>query len=77
MHGCFWHMHRCKNGRVTPKTNAEFWRLKREGNVLRDRRNIRQLRKLGWRVLIVWECLTENPAKLSERLNRVFGELRQ
>lgn len=26
VHGCYWHMHKCRFGRVVPKTNAEFWR---------------------------------------------------
>ena len=61
VHGCFWHMHRCRYGRVTPKTNAEFWQQKRMGNVERDRRNVRELRRAGWSVLVVWECWTKLP----------------
>ena len=56
IHGCFWHMHNCKNGRVKPATRAKFWQDKRTGNKKRDRRNIRALKKLGWDVLVVWEC---------------------
>ena len=63
VHGCFWHMHRCRYGRVTPKTNAEFWQAKRQGNVDRDRRNIRKLKTDGWRVLVIWECWTRDPAE--------------
>ena len=56
VHGCFWHMHRCRYGRVKPKANAEFWQEKREGNVARDRRNLKALRADGWQVLVIWEC---------------------
>lgn len=70
VHGCFWHMHSCSNGRVTPKTNAKFWRSKREGNVERDKRNLRQLRKTGWKVLVVWECQTKNIDQLAIKLKR-------
>jgi len=56
VHGCYWHMHTCRWGRVAPKTNAAFWKAKRTGNVVRDRRNLRQLRRDGWKVLEVWEC---------------------
>jgi len=56
VHGCFWHCHRCKYGSVVPATRAEFWAAKRGGNVERDRRNAAALRKLGWRVLVMWEC---------------------
>src|SRR5579863_7086975 len=36
VHGCFWHCHDCKWGRVVPQTRAEFWSAKRSGNVVRD-----------------------------------------
>jgi DNA mismatch endonuclease (patch repair protein) len=67
VHGCFWHMHNCRYGRVTPKTNAKFWRTKRTGNVERDRKQQRCLRK-DWSVLTVWECETRDAKKLSRRL---------
>lgn len=65
-------MHSCRYGTVTPKTNAEFWRLKREGNVARDKRNARELRRLGWRVIVVWECETRDLDKLARRLTRLL-----
>lgn len=68
VHGCFWHMHQCRYGRVVPATNSEFWESKRLGNVTRDRRNKSALRNLGWNVLVVWECWTRDPALLSKRL---------
>jgi DNA mismatch endonuclease (patch repair protein) len=68
VHGCFFHMHKCRYGRVVPATNPEFWRTKRSGNAARDRRNVRQLRKLGWRVVTLWECETKKPETLRRRL---------
>jgi len=68
VHGCFWHMHRCRYGRVKPKTNAGFWEAKRTGNVERDRTNRRKLRALGWQVFVVWECWTRDIAKLEMRI---------
>jgi DNA mismatch endonuclease, patch repair protein len=68
VHGCFFHMHKCRYGRVVPKTNAEFWQTKRSTNAARDRRNSRQLRKLGWHVVTVWECETRNQCKLKNKL---------
>lgn len=68
VHGCFWHIHRCKYGRVTPATNAEFWRAKRLSNVKRDRRNFKQLRDSGWDVLTIWECWTKDIDRLQRRL---------
>jgi DNA mismatch endonuclease (patch repair protein) len=68
VHGCFWHMHSCRYGRVIPATNKEFWQKKREGNVARDIRAQRKLRRERWHVLNVWECWTKNPENLQERL---------
>lgn len=68
VHGCYWHMHRCRRGRVVPRTNTEFWQTKRQGNVDRDRRNLRKLRREGWRVLVVWECHTRDLERLEDRL---------
>ena len=74
VHGCFWHMHTCKYGIVKPRTNAEFWENKRLGNVKRDRKNIRELKKNGWQVLIVWECWTKNIPLLRRKLSAFLVE---
>jgi DNA mismatch endonuclease (patch repair protein) len=74
VHGCFWHMHRCKYGKVVPKTNEAFWQAKRASNVERDRRH-RQLLRGKWLVLIVWECETRNPERLRGKLDKFFGGL--
>lgn len=68
VHGCFWHVHRCRYGKVVPKTNADFWQTKRLGNVARDKRNTRKLRRLGWKVVTLWECETRNQDKLKKKL---------
>lgn len=74
VHGCFWHMHACPYGRVTPRTRAEFWQTKRSGNVTRDRRTLGRLRRAGWTVLIAWECETNDVGKLSKRLERFLSK---
>ncbi|MBP3127366.1 very short patch repair endonuclease [Thalassospira sp. ER-Se-21-Dark] len=56
VHGCFWHQHQgCKNATM-PSTRPDFWKNKLRGNVVRDRERIEELKYLGWRVLVVWEC---------------------
>jgi len=68
VHGCFWHMHRCKLGKPVPATNVSFWAEKRRGNVERDKRNRAALKKDGWRVFEVWECQTRNAVTLEAKL---------
>jgi len=68
VHGCFWHRHyRCQKATV-PKTRSAFWRNKFEQNKLRDRAKLRQLRRRGWKALILWECETQFPDKLRDRI---------
>ena len=70
VHGCFWHRHSCSKGRSRPSTRAKFWREKLEENKERDRRNLRKLRKEGWKVLVIWECQTKNSEKLISKLKK-------
>ena len=56
VHGCFWHLHQgCKYSRI-PSSRADFWKEKLNANAARDKEVVKGLKKLGWRVLIVWEC---------------------
>lgn len=70
VHGCFFHMHKCRYGRVVPATNSRFWKAKRVSNAERDRRNLRVLKRGGWRVMVVWECETKNAEKLAKRVRK-------
>lgn len=65
VHGCFWHQHpRC--GRK-PKSKLGFWLKKLSQNRERDLRNQQELRRLGWKILIVWECQLSR-SNLADRL---------
>ena len=66
VHGCFWHRHNGCFYTSQPATRVDFWVKKFEVNVARDAKNISELKRLGWRVLIVWEC------GLKHSLERVF-----
>jgi DNA mismatch endonuclease (patch repair protein) len=68
VHGCFWHRHQGCKFTTTPRTRAAFWKAKFEANQRRDAKNIRKLRKLGWRVLVVWECQTRDAKRIRRRL---------
>jgi len=72
VHGCFWHRHpRCRKS-SSPATNTDFWQSKFRANKRRDRRNVRDLTRRGWHVLIVWECETKDLEALRSRLSRVL-----
>ena len=56
VNGCFWHGHEGCCYFVVPKTNTEFWVNKIGTNKQRDNREINELRTIGWKVIVVWEC---------------------
>ena len=56
VHGCFWHQHSCKRGNRVPKSHRAYWQRKLKANKTRDEKHRRDLRRLGWKVLTVWEC---------------------
>jgi DNA mismatch endonuclease, patch repair protein len=56
VHGCFWHGHTNCSRATLPTTNTEFWRVKIGKNISRDERVRRELRSLGWSVLVLWQC---------------------
>ncbi len=56
VNGCFWHGHEdCKYFRL-PKTRTGFWETKINRNRERDVDEQRQLAKMGWHCITVWEC---------------------
>jgi DNA mismatch endonuclease (patch repair protein) len=73
VHGCFWHRHAGCAKASSPKTRKAFWNAKFEANVARDARAERRLRRLGWRVMTVWECQTKDRARVAGRLARFLG----
>jgi DNA mismatch endonuclease, patch repair protein len=68
VHGCFWHGHRCKLGRL-PKINLHFWKPKIAQNKRRDLLVANKLRARGLRVLTVWQCELGNAKRIQSRLS--------
>jgi DNA mismatch endonuclease (patch repair protein) len=69
VHGCFWHQHGCRQYRM-PRTNREFWEHKLAENKKRDVRIKRELHRLGWGVMVIWECKIKCEAILRKRIKR-------
>lgn len=69
VHGCFWHQHGCLQYRQ-PRTRRAFWEPKLAKNKERDAEVKRQLCKLGWRVMIIWECQIKKAPILEKRIKR-------
>ena len=74
VNGCFWHGHEeCKYSHL-PSTNLEYWEKKIADNLERDERKKRELEKLGYRVLTVWQCQLK-PRVREENLERLTNEI--
>ena len=72
VHGCFWHRHTNCRFAYEPKSNIRFWSGKFKENTRRDVQSRRQLRLLGWRVVVIWECQLADQARLARRLDALL-----
>lgn len=73
VNGCFWHGHRCKYSRI-PHSNIDFWTEKINKNIARDEKVKESLTKMGWSVIVVWECELENEYENTMSRIRFFLE---
>ena len=78
INGCFWHAHEGCRYYVIPKTRTEFWEAKFKRNRERDLENYEALHKLGWHVVVLWECQLKPKVRehtlncLDYSLNKIF-----
>jgi len=73
VHGCFWHGHDCRLGRM-PKSRQDYWLQKISRNKERDATNLRRLRGMRWKCLVLWECQLRSREALVDRLRQFLGE---
>ncbi len=73
VHGYFSHRHTACRYATTPKSRQDYWVPKFEANIERDARKEAQLRELGWRVLVIWECEATSFKALEPRLRLEFA----
>ena len=76
IHGCFWHAHQGCPGARIPKSNADYWVPKLDGNRRRDLENEDRLKQIGWDVLVIWECELKDVQVLQGRLVEYLGDPR-
>jgi DNA mismatch endonuclease (patch repair protein) len=70
VNGCFWHQHpdpACKAARL-PSSNPLYWHGKLWRNRERDVAVRRELARLGWQHLDIWECELRDVNHLSSKL---------
>lgn len=68
IHGCFWHGHKGCPRAARPTSNVDFWNRKIDGNIRRDATAQKDLRAMGWKFLVVWQCQIRDLDALQKRL---------
>ena len=71
INGCFWHQHKHCKYAVIPKSNLNYWKIKLEKNITKQKEEIKQLRKIGWKPIVIWECQIKKQAFLDKVVNRI------
>jgi DNA mismatch endonuclease, patch repair protein len=71
--GCFWHGCPKPKHSNMPRNNQEFWAKKLQGNKTRDKFVNRELRKMGWKVVRVWEHEFNTPEKIVAKLRMTLA----
>ncbi len=75
INGCFWHGHQNCKFFIMPKTRQEFWVKKINRNKERDSENIQNLKEIGWKIIVVWECELKKD-KLENTLKKVIKKIK-
>ena len=75
VNGCFWHGHNCKKGKL-PSSNTDFWKEKISNNKSRDAKNSDLLVKLGWKVIIIWQCEISKIDNRTKILNKLLEDIK-
>jgi DNA mismatch endonuclease (patch repair protein) len=66
VNGCLWHGHKNCKRFIMPKSRLEYWTTKIQGNITKDKKNKKALKKMGWKIIEIWTCqLTKNKADLT------------
>jgi DNA mismatch endonuclease, patch repair protein len=74
VNGCFWHGHEnCEYFKI-PSTRTDWWKEKIEKNILNDGIKQSQLKRLGFKVIVVWECQIKNKSIYSTLIKDVKSE---
>lgn len=74
--GCFWH--KCPKCFVEPRTNKVFWKEKINSNIKRDKDVNKQLKKMGWKIIRIWEHEIKNEKIIKRKvIDRIKNETKK
>lgn len=70
VHGCFWHRHKDCKYAYNPKSRTSFWQNKFKENIERDNKKQAELKKIGWEVIVIWECDLRKVEELKMKIKK-------
>lgn len=70
-HGCYWHQHEGCKMAYSDRPRSEKWEKKFSDNRARDQRVMELLLAGGWRVAIIWECVTRDKREFEKEINKL------
>ncbi len=77
VNGCFWHQHKgCKDAFI-PSTRKDYWLPKLSRNIERDKEAISKLKKMGWKVYVIWECFFKNEEVLNDMIDQIENSVKK
>lgn len=70
-HGCYWHQHEGCKLAYSDRPRSDKWEKKFSDNRARDQRVTEQLLGQGWRIALIWECVTRNIEEFEKEINKL------
>jgi DNA mismatch endonuclease, patch repair protein len=70
IHGCYWHQHEGCKLAYSDRKYTDKWKKKFNDNKERDARVTKRLIEKGWRVAVIWECVTRDTLEFKGMLNK-------
>lgn len=70
-HGCYWHQHKGCKLAYSDRSYSKKWEKKFSDNLARDQRVLKQLKELGWRVAVIWECTTRVEGEFASTIKKL------
>lgn len=70
-HGCYWHQHYGCKLAYSDRKYSDKWIKKFNDNRKRDERVLKQLLDDGWRVAVIWECVTRNANEFESMIHQL------
>jgi len=77
VHGCYWHQHKGCKLAYSDRSYTEQWLKKFSDNKARDQRVTKELMEQGWRVVVIWECITRDSVVFDQAITKIHNWIKE